>query len=104
MKPLAATGKKFCAMSEVPIRDPMEAPKRHLTRALSRIAIIRSASLAVGFFSNIIITRVLVQRLGLDAYGAIALLSTLTAMLPFADLGLGAAVVNATADSFRSDK
>lgn len=50
-------------------------------------------------------TRLLVDRLGPELYGVATLIVALSALLPFADLGLGAAVVNAVAhsDSPRDD-
>jgi O-antigen/teichoic acid export membrane protein len=46
---------------------------------------------------GLVATRITVSQVGVSLYGAIALISTLAALLPFADLGLGAAVTTAAA-------
>jgi O-antigen/teichoic acid export membrane protein len=46
---------------------------------------------------GLVATRITVSQVGVPIYGAIALISTLAALLPFADLGVGAAVTTAAA-------
>jgi O-antigen/teichoic acid export membrane protein len=44
-------------------------------------------------------TRLIISQFGVDAFGQYGLLTTLPALLPFADLGMAAVVINALAES-----
>jgi len=54
--------------------------------------------MALGFITNLLIARALLDSGGPGAYATATILISILASLPFADLGLGAGVVNATAD------
>lgn len=73
-----------------------------LTRAkefdLGGTALFRLATLAAGFGANVLAIAVLSRQHGSAAYASYALIASLVNLLPFADLGMGASVVNATAD------
>lgn len=67
-------------------------------------AVVMSAGLRVPVLitsaaCSLVTTRLLIGHGGVDTYAFAALLFSLTALLPFADLGVGAAVVNAVAES-----
>lgn len=49
----------------------------------------------LGIFTN----RVIISSFGVDAYGQYGLLSTLPTLLPFADLGMAAVVINAASET-----
>lgn len=59
---------------------------------------LRAISLSLGFVANVIIIRLLVKMGGPAQYAVFALIMSLLAWLPFADLGLGAGIINDTAD------
>jgi O-antigen/teichoic acid export membrane protein len=67
-------------------------------RTLVLTAGYRAAALAVSFLATIVATRIILNRAGVGGYGAIATVAALPMLLPFADLGVGAAIVNATSD------
>ncbi len=69
-----------------------------LVGKLGTIALIRLCTMAIGIVCNILMTRTLVSHVGLEGFSTIALISTLSILLPFADLGVGAALVNETVD------
>lgn len=73
-----------------------------ITRAkefdLGGTALFRLATLVAGFGANVLAIAVLSRQHGSTAYASYALIASLVNLLPFADLGMGASVVNATAD------
>src|SRR5690242_14831906 len=62
-----------------------------------RLLGLRAALLAVGFVASLGYTRVVVADFGLATYGLVALIVSLPLLIPFADFGLGASLVNAAA-------
>lgn len=83
-------------------RRPLRAPLRMLLRT----GLLRAVALVLGAGFTLVSTRVLIEEVGAEAFGAIAMVSTLGALLAFADLGAGAAITNAlahpTSDSDRA--
>lgn len=59
---------------------------------------LRSASMAVGFVLNLVVTRVIISNYGVNDFALFSIIVSLLAALPFADLGLGAGIVNSTSD------
>ncbi len=59
----------------------------------------RAASLISSAIFGLANTRLILDNLGAEPYALIALVLSLAALLPFADLGLGAAVVNTVAEA-----
>lgn len=55
-------------------------------------------AMALGFLVNVAVLALITRKNGTEEYALYALLGSFVNLLPFADLGLGAAVVNATAD------
>lgn len=60
---------------------------------------LRLISLPVSAVFTLGTIRLLIDRVGASAFGVVSLITALSALLPFADLGVGAAVVNAVARS-----
>ena len=48
-------------------------------------------------------THLLIERVGVSSFGLVSLITSLSVLLPFADLGVGAAIVNAVATSDAPD-
>ena len=71
------------------------------TTAAAKIVVVGLSGL-LGIFTS----RLIIANFGTDAYAQYGLLTTLPALLPFADLGIAAIVINAVAgsDSVRSDE
>ncbi|MET4147147.1 hypothetical protein [Arthrobacter sp. UYCo732] len=65
---------------------------------LGGLALTRLCTLAAGLGANVFVIAVLARQHGPETYAAFALIASLVNLLPFADLGLGASIVNATAD------
>lgn len=65
---------------------------------LGSTAIFRLATLAAGFAANMFAIAIISRQHGSADYASFALVASLVNLLPFADLGMGASVVNATAD------
>ena len=70
-----------------------------LRRALLSAGAGRLVALPVAAVFTFATTRLLIQEAGAADYALVALVLSLGAMLPFGDLGLGAAVINATSQS-----
>ncbi|MCI9872570.1 hypothetical protein [Arthrobacter humicola] len=66
---------------------------------LGGMALTRLGTLAAGLGANVFVIALLSRQHGAATYAAYALIASLVNLLPFADLGLGASVVNATADN-----
>jgi O-antigen/teichoic acid export membrane protein len=60
---------------------------------------LRLISLPVSAVFTLATIRLLIDRVGAPAFGVVSLITSLSAFLPFADLGVGAAVINAVARS-----
>lgn len=65
---------------------------------LGGVALYRLIALIAGFGANVLAIAVLSRQHGSSAYAAFAIVASLVNLLPFADLGLGASIVNATSD------
>lgn len=61
----------------------------------------RFLGMVASFVVGLLLVAVLTQRFGAGEYAAFALMASFLNLLPFADLGLGASIVNAAADSRR---
>jgi O-antigen/teichoic acid export membrane protein len=68
-------------------------------KKVATVGVVRLVALPVAALFAFATTRLLVGQLGPEAFGLISLIVSLSALLPFADLGVGAAVVNAVAQS-----
>jgi len=67
------------------------------TSQVSKLLTLRAALLLLGFVASLVYTRLVVDHLGLEVYGIVALVVAIPLMIPFADFGLGASIVNAAA-------
>lgn len=72
---------------------------RGVTRAVSSTAIIKVLVMGASGLIGIFTSRLIITQFGTDAYAQYGLLSTLSTLLPFADLGMAAVVINALAGS-----
>lgn len=68
-------------------------------RLALRSAVARIAVLGISLVLGLVITRWLISGYGADVYAQYGLLVGLAALLPFTDLGIGAAVMNAVGES-----
>jgi O-antigen/teichoic acid export membrane protein len=57
----------------------------------------RILALPVSAILGLLAARITISHIGADLFGYVTVIATLMAMLPFADLGVGAALINATA-------
>lgn len=64
----------------------------------------RAITLPMQAAASLLVAGILIREYGAHAYAQYALVVSLAAVLPFADLGIGAAIVNATADMSSQDK
>lgn len=89
-------------MSEV---DDADRPNR-LVRTIGTTAGAKVIVMGLSGVLGIINSRLIIEHFGVDAYTQFGLLTSLPALLPFADLGIAAVVVNAVAGSAtpRSDE
>ncbi len=60
----------------------------------SRLFFFKSISLIAGFLCNLLTTKILVEKFGLESYAIFATVTSVPMLLPFADLGLGLIVFN----------
>ena len=68
-------------------------------RAVGSTAAAKVAVMGISGLIGIVTSRLIVTNFGVDAYAQYGLLTTLSSLLPFADLGLAAVVINAVAQS-----
>ena len=73
--------------------------KRGALRAVSSTALIKVLVMGASGILGIFTSRLIISHFGTDAYAQYGLLSTLSTLLPFADLGMAAVVINAIAGS-----
>lgn len=88
------------------VDGPAPAPrtsKDHAWRSVGRSAGARLLILPVSAILGIVNTRIIIENFGQAAYAQYGLLVGIGALLPFADLGMSAAVMNAVAGSERPD-
>ena len=64
----------------------------------AQAALSRGVALASSTACTLVATSVILRSEGMSAFAAITLISSMAALVPYADLGVGTAVVNATAD------
>jgi O-antigen/teichoic acid export membrane protein len=74
-----------------------------ITRSLTATAFARILTLALGFGSNLLVARLILAHLGVPLFASIALISTVADLIPFADLGVGSALVNHASDLKRTN-
>jgi O-antigen/teichoic acid export membrane protein len=86
------------ASAEGEVLSPSGTPENHASLQLGTTALARLGVMGAGFVLSAVMTVVLTRLHGASGYAIAALLVSLLQAFPFADLGLGAAVVNATAD------
>jgi hypothetical protein len=67
-------------------------------RDLSSVLVWRLIAAASSLVGNVLLTRMIVNAYGIDSFAAIALVMAVPTLLPFADLGLGGALVNYSSD------
>lgn len=75
------------------------APNRSLWKSVGRSAGVRVAVLGVSALAGIAITRLVIDNYGEAAYAQYALLVGIGILLPFADLGMSAVIMNVVAES-----
>ena len=75
----------------------MHAGRRHARHPVVKGGIARVVTLPVTALAAFATTAITLHAVGATAYGYVALVATLAALIPFADLGLGAAIQSATA-------
>lgn len=85
-------------MSQVGRRTGGDAP-RSLWSAVASTAAAKIFVMGLSGVLGIITSRIIISNFGVDAYAQYGLLSGLPALLPFADLGIAAVVINAIAGS-----
>lgn len=71
-------------------------------RTLGTSAAARLLTLPVTAIATVVTTYLLVKEIGVESYAYVVLVGSLFQLIPFADLGLGAAVVSATAKRMQS--
>jgi O-antigen/teichoic acid export membrane protein len=86
----------------VGLEEPSQQPggpsgSRKVLRSVGANVLARVIALPVSALLGIAVTRLLVEQYGAASYAQYALVVGIGSLLPFADLGLGAAIVNATA-------
>lgn len=88
-----------------PPRNPDLANRREMIRSVGGSGLARFIVLPVSAILGIVVTRLIIENYGTDVYAQYALLVGLGALIPFADLGISAAIVNAVAgaDDPRTD-
>ena len=78
----------------------MRVPK--LVQSMGAIVIARLISMMIGVVANILVTRIIVNDAGVGGFSTVATVSTISLLVPFADLGVGAGLVNETVDYRRT--
>lgn len=79
--------------------------KTQIARSVGGSAAARMLVLPISAILGIIVTRLIIQNYGAESYAQYMLLVGIVSMIPFADLGISAAIMNATAGAVdpRSD-
>mgnify|MGYP001147440059 CR=1 FL=1 len=70
-----------------------------MVRAVGSTAVMKVIVMGLSGVIGIVNSRVIIQHFGTEAYAQYGLLAALPALLPFADLGIAAVVINAVAGS-----
>src|SRR3954469_12214947 len=83
-----------------------EARPRSAVRQVGSTALMKVVVMGVAGIAGVVTSRLIIQHYGVDAFAQYGLLTGLTALMPFADLGVAAVLVNviASAASPRSDR
>lgn len=68
-------------------------------RGVGNAALIKVVVMGITGVLGLITSRVILQNFGIAAYAQYGLIASLPALLPFADLGLAAVVINAVAEA-----
>lgn len=68
-------------------------------RQVGSTAVAKIAATGVAGLAGVVTSRLVIQHYGVDAFAQYGLLTTLSSLLPFADLGLAAVLVNVVAES-----
>src|SRR5882762_2031673 len=84
-------------------RPRIESHVKHTWTSVGRSAGVRILVLPVSAILGIVNTRLIIQNFGQAAYAQYGLLVGIVSLLPFADLGVSAAVMNAVAGSKHPD-
>lgn len=71
--------------------------RRHVLKAVGSNALARMVALVVSAVLGIVVTRLIIEQYGEPAYAQYALLIGIGALIPFADLGIAASIMNVTA-------
>lgn len=89
-------------MSTEDVRDSVPGPSTAKSGVWSKIASAATVKVVVMGFAGLIgmfTSRLIIAHFGVAAFGQYGLLTTLPTLLPFADLGIAAVVINAIAES-----
>lgn len=80
--------------------------ERRQWRSVGNAAMVKVAVMGVTGVLGLVTSRIILQNFGVDAYAQYGLIASLPALLPFADLGIAAVVINAVAEAedARSDE
>lgn len=76
---------------------PARTARGTVLRSVGSTVLARLAAMLVSAALGVVVTRMVIDQYGNAAYGQYMLLVSVAALLPFADLGISAAIVNATA-------
>lgn len=87
-----------------PASDAASAPSGSPWRSAARSAGVRVLVLPISAILGIINTRLIIEHFGTGAYAQYGLLVAIGALLPFADLGMSAAIMNAVGESERPSR
>ncbi|MGN7797577.1 lipopolysaccharide biosynthesis protein [Leifsonia sp. 22587] len=74
-------------------------PRRRMAAAVGSTAAAKVVVMGISGLLGIVTSRVIIENFGVAAYAQYGLLTALPALLPFADLGMGAVLINAVASS-----
>lgn len=72
--------------------------ERGIIGALGKVGSARMIALVASLVCTVTSVRIITGALGPEVFGAVSLIATLTALVPFADLGLGIVITNLTVD------
>lgn len=81
------------------MNDVRQSRSRPALRAAGTSAVARLLVLAVSTGLGIVVTRLVIENFGIDSYAQYMLLVGLIALVPFADLGISASILNTVAGS-----
>jgi len=74
-------------------------PRNRMVTAVGTTAAMKVVVMGISGVLGIVTSRVIIENFGVAAYAQYGLLTALPALLPFADLGMGAVLINAAAGS-----